>query len=120
MGGQELALTLAGIVGCGVAVVHGLLTQRLMATPVDRLAGPRLPAPVRRLIPALLQFSTFNWFVSGLALIFLDGEARVAAAWLAGSSYLYGAVGNLWGTRALHPGWVLYAIAVALIVYGVS
>jgi len=122
MDAHDAALIAAGGIGCGVAVIHGLLTQRLMAAPFERLAGPQVPGSVRRLTPMLLQFSTFNWFLGGLALIVaafaLDVEARIATAALVGSSYLYGALGNLWGTRGRHPGWALYAIALILIAYG--
>jgi hypothetical protein len=37
---------------------------------------------------------------------------------LVGSSYLFGAVGNLWATRARYLGWMLYAVALGLIIYG--
>jgi hypothetical protein len=47
-------------------------------------------------------------------------NARLATALLVGSSYLYGALANLWATRGRHPGWVLYAAALVLIVYGAN
>ena len=47
-------------------------------------------------------------------------EAKLATAVLVGSSYLVAALGNLWGTRGRHLGWALYAIALALIVFGVT
>ena len=34
--------------------------------------------------------------------------------------YLFGALGNLWGTRGRHPGWLLLAAAVILIAFGIS
>ena len=66
---HDEALAAAGVIGSGVAVVHGVLTQRLMVAPFERLADGRLAKPIRRLVPALLHFSTFNWFFGGLALI---------------------------------------------------
>jgi hypothetical protein len=39
---------------------------------------------------------------------------------LSSDSYLYGALGNLWVTRGRHVGWVLYAVALVLIVFGVN
>jgi hypothetical protein len=33
---------------------------------------------------------------------------------------LFGVLGNLWATRARHPGWMLLATALILIVFGVS
>jgi hypothetical protein len=121
---HDAALALAGIIGSIVALVHGVLTQRLMVAPFHELAGTRLSATIRRIVPALLQFSTFNWFVSGLVLIaaacWLGREAKLAVAVLVASSYLFGAAGNLWATRGRHPGWALYTAALVLIAYGVA
>lgn len=123
---QSSALVAAGIIGSSVAIIHGALTQRLMVRPVGVLLRAPKPAPaaIRRLVPVLLQFSTFNWFLGGLALIaaalWLGPEARLATGLLVGSSYLFGAVGNLWGTRRFHPGWMLYAVALALIAFGLA
>jgi hypothetical protein len=123
MNTHDVALVLAGVIGSGVALMHGALTQRLMVEPFHRLADSSVAAPIRRIVPALLHFSTFNWFIGGIALIaaalFFQRQARIATGLLVGSSYLFGALGNLWGTRSLHPGWVLYAIASGLIAYGV-
>ena len=125
MNWQDLALGLAGVIGSGVALVHGVLTQRLMVEPFRAMASTaRTPATIRRLVPGLLHFSTYNWFLGGLALMvaaaWLGPQARLATALLVGSSYLFGAAGNLWATRGRHPGWLLYAIALGLIVYGVG
>jgi len=123
---QDAALALAGVIGSSVAVFHGVLTQRLMVRPVEALfvADRRIAAPIRRLVPLLLQFSTFNWLLGGLVLIaaalWFEHDARLATGLLVGSSYLYGAVGNLWGTRGRHPGWMLMAAALVLIVLGVD
>lgn len=124
MNWHDAAMGMAGIIGCGVALVHGVLTQRLMVRPFEQLAAGNVSAPIRRLVPPLLQFSTYNWFLGGLALIvaaqILGDEARMATGLLVGCSYLFGAVGNAWATRGRHPGWLLYAIAVILIAYGVE
>mgnify|MGYP001230599886 CR=1 FL=1 len=121
---HDTALAAAGIVGGAVAIIHGALTQRLMVEPLAAMAGGPLRGPIRRIVPALLQFSTFNWFVGGLALLaaayVLEPQARLATGLLVGSSYLYAALGNLWGTRGRHPGWALYTLALLLIGYGLS
>ena len=123
---QNAALAMAGVIGSFVAVVHGILTQRLMVRPFERLSAGdgQVAAPIRRLVPALLQFSTFNWFLGGLALIaaalWFGPDARLMAGLLVGSSYLFAAVGNFWGTRGRHPGWMLMAVAVILIVLGIG
>ena len=63
-------------------------------------------------------------FIGGLALIIaayaFGPQARLATGLLVGSSYLFGAVGNLWATRGRHPGWALYGVALVLIVLGLG
>lgn len=122
MNWQDVALTMAGVVGCGVAAFHGVLTQRLMVRPIADIADRRISRPIHRLVPLLLQFSTFNWFLGGLALVaaavWFGRDVRLATGLLVGSSYLYGALANLWGTRGRHPGWMLMAVAVILIALG--
>jgi hypothetical protein len=126
MNWQNAALAMAGVIGSGVAVVHGILVQRLMVRPFEEmaLADGRLGEPVRRLVPLLLHFSTVCWFLGGLALIaaarWLGPDARLATCMFVGSLYLFGALGNLWGTRGLHPGWILMTAALVLIAFGVS
>ena len=121
---HSTALAAGGIIGSAVAIIHGALVQRLMVEPLAATAGPMQRGPIRRIVPALLHFSTFNWFVCGVALIaaayMLEPQARLVAGLLVGSSYLYGAVGNLWATRGRHPGWALYTVALVLIAYGLS
>jgi hypothetical protein len=123
---QDAALGLAGVIGSGVAVVHGILVQRLIVRPFEPLllADKRMTASVRRIVPGLLHFSTFNWFLGGLALIaaaiWFEQDARLATGLFVGSSYLYGALGNLWATRGRHVGWMLYTIALVLIAFGVN
>ncbi len=113
-------LVAAGCIGIAVAVVHGVLVHRLMAVPV--MAGTDYAPSVRRLVPLLLQFSTFCWLLGGIALVatpaFPERSAVLITAAFVGTFYLFGAVGNFWGTRGRHPGWVLLAIAVALIGLG--
>jgi hypothetical protein len=126
MNWQSTALTIAGVIGSGVSVIHGILVQRLMVKPFEEfaLADGRISAPVRRLVPLLLHFSTISWFLGGLALIaaatWLERDARFATSVFVGSLYLFGALGNLWATRGHHPGWMLMAVALVLITLGIS
>jgi hypothetical protein len=126
MNWQDAALAMAGVIGSCVAVVHGILTQRLMVRPLEALfpADKRISAPIRRLVPGLLHFSTVSWFLGGLALIaaavWFEPGARLATGLCVGGLYLYGAVGNLWATRGRHPGWMLMTAALILIAFGVS
>ncbi|MCP1311499.1 hypothetical protein [Paenibacillus tyrfis] len=121
---QDAALVIAGLIGSGVAVIHGSLTQRLMIRPLAKSALADELTLVKKLVPSLLQFSTFNWFLGGLALIasalWFEQDVRLAISLLVGSSYLYGALVNLLASRGRHPGWMLYAVALGLIAFGVS
>ena len=126
MNWQSAALGIAGLIGSFVAVVHGILTQRRMVRPIETflLADRRTSAPIRRLVPLLLHFSTIVWFLGGLTLIaaaiWFNRDAKLATGLFVGSTYLLGALGNLWGTRGRHPGWMLMAAALILIVFGVN
>ena len=81
MNTHDWALALAGVIGSGVAIVHGILTKRLMVTPFQHLAEGNFGASTRRLVPLLLQFSTFNWFIGGIVLViaavFFQRQARL-------------------------------------------
>jgi hypothetical protein len=96
-----------------------------MVRPVEALlrADGRTSGTIRRLVPLLLYFSTLVWFAGGLALIaaasVFSPDARLATSLFVGGTYLFGVLGNLWGTRGRHPGWMLLGIAVILIAVGV-
>ena len=126
MNWQMASLVMAGLIGGVTAVIHGVLTQRLMVRPIEVLmeTDRRISGPVRRLIPMLMHFSTMAWLAGGLALIvaacWLGPQARLATALCVGGLYLFGALGNLWSTRGRHPGWMLMTAALALIVVGVT
>jgi hypothetical protein len=126
MAWQNAALAMAGIIGAGTAVVHGILVQRYMVRPFEEfaLANKRVAGSIRRMIPLLLHFSTISWFLGGLALIaaanWFERDARLAISLFVGGGYLFGAVGNLWATRGRHFGWMLMAAALVLIVLGAN
>ena len=107
-----------------MAVVHGVLIHRVIVRPLrDHVSAKNVMRPSRLLAP-LLQFSTFAWFLGGLALVaaalWLRGDARLVSCLLVGSLYLFGAVANFWAMRRPHPGWILMMIALALIVAGAA
>jgi len=125
MNWHDVALGLAGAIGCFVAVVHGVLIQRLVVKPVGKLTADARMAPrTRKLVLPLMHFSTFAWFVGGLALIgaaiWLGRDAKLALGTFVGSLYLFGAIENLWVTRRPHPGWILMAVALVLIAWALS
>ena len=121
---QDLSLGAAGAIGMIVAVIHGRLCHRLIIAPVQERAPGVLRGPPLRLLAPLIQFSTFVWLLGGAALIVaalvLEGEARLVTGVLVAATYLYGVVGNLYATRAIHPGWVLMLAAVLLIGFGAA
>ncbi|MEJ7776693.1 MAG: hypothetical protein WKF52_04755 [Sphingomicrobium sp.] len=106
----NLLLARAGLVGIATAIVHGLLTDRLMVRPLDRqmAQGDTISATIRRIVPPLLQYSTYSWLIGGFALLAVASgwqpQGRLAIGLLVGASYLYGAIANAWGTRGRHPG----------------
>lgn len=121
---NSIALTTAGVIGGGTAVVHGLLMQRLIIKPIETVfvADGRISAPLQKLVTLLLHFTTFNWLLSGLTLIaaaiWFEQGARLATGLLAASSFLYGSIISLWVMRCPHPSWILMAVAFILTVLG--
>lgn len=117
---NEWPLIIAGGNGALVAIIHGVLTQKYMVLPLYR--DKTYPESMRRLVAVLLHFSTYCWLLGGLGLMaapyFLDASSTSTLAVIVAGFYAFGAVGNFWGTRGRHPGWVLLAISVGLIVYG--
>jgi hypothetical protein len=100
---RDAALLIAGILGSAVVIVHGVLTQRLMVRPFQALAATQVARPIRRLIPGLLHFSTFNWFVGGLALIVAAGSFELEARRATGLLVGWRALRSLGGCSALPP-----------------
>ena len=86
---HDSALVVAGIIGSGVAIIHGVRVQQRIVKPLQDLATTRMHRSMRILVPGLLHFSTFNWFVGGLALLACavagGSEARLATGILVGS-----------------------------------
>ncbi len=119
---QIAALALAGLIGGATAIFHGIVTHRLMVGPIDRRIADSagVSMTIRRIVPPLLQYSTYSWLVGGTALVIAanvaGAETRLWISQLVGSMFLYAAVANAWATRGRHPGWMLMAAAVSLIV----
>ncbi|NNE49792.1 MAG: hypothetical protein HKM91_04595 [Altererythrobacter sp.] len=122
---QEANLYLfgAGIGGCLIAILHGVLQQRLIIRPLLQRNSLEnaLPDTTLKLIVALLHFSTFAWLAGGVALILvskLGNEAQTAIGLLVASLYIFASAANFWATRGRHPGWILLALAVIAILAG--
>lgn len=119
---QHAELALAGLIGGATAIFHGIVTHRLMVRPINRRLADSagVSMTIRRIVPPLLQYSTYSWLVGGIAMVIAanvaGAETRLWISLLVGSMFLYAAVANAWATRGRHPGWMLMAAAVALIV----
>jgi hypothetical protein len=122
MHATDIALIVAGTLGAAIALIHGALMQRYMINPI-RNSDARMNAASKALTPILLHLSTLYWFAGGLALIaaalWFDASAKLAVAACIAALYIPAVIGNFIGTRGRHPGWMLYAVSVALIGYGV-
>jgi hypothetical protein len=123
MDAHQISLAAAGLLGGGIALVHGALTQRALVAPALKgISGS--PRAIGKLVAVLLQFSTFNWLVCGIALVLAavatDAGVRLAIGLLVGTSYLFAVVANSWATRGRHPGWMLYAGVLVLMAYGLA
>jgi len=118
---QDWALVASGSIGAIVAVIHGIILQKRMMPLIIGQSG--LPAVYQRLIPVLLHFSTFCWFFGGVVLaiapFYFTTPVKTTITLFVGFFYAFGAIGNFWGTHGKHPGWILLAVAVALIVFGI-
>jgi hypothetical protein len=126
MNGPDIALIAAGILGAGIAVVHGVVMQRYIVSPIEEWfgAGSRMNTAAKSLVPILLNLTSVYWLVGGVALIaaalWFNEDAKFATAACVAFLYLCATVGNFVGTRGRHPGWMLYAVSLALIAFGVS
>ncbi len=121
---QDIAIIAAGFIGASGALIHSYLVRQKITAPLAGkvLSNGDYPEALARLVPALLDFSGFNWLIGGLALMaapfWLGEQGLTVLALMVGSSYLYAAIGNCWGTRGRHPGWVIYGLATALLAAG--
>lgn len=124
MDGHGAALVAAGAVAAITATIHGKLLDPLIVTPLLKGSGDGMRRPARALVRPLLHVSTVDWFTGGIALIatglWVDGPGRIAIGLLVGTQLSYAMAANAWATRGRHPGWILMAVAVALIIAGVS
>jgi hypothetical protein len=121
----NLFLMGSGVGGCLIALLHGVLQQKLIIRPLlqRNLQAKPLPDTTLKLIVALLHFSTAAWLAGGIALIVvarLGNEAQFVTGSLVASLYIFASAANFWATRGRHPGWALLALAVVAILIGIS
>lgn len=118
---NDFLLIMAGCIGAGVAIIHGVLMQKMMINPLlNSTYGREMKVQSRKLLPILLHFSTLSWFIGGISLIMapfvFDQTERLVVSIVVGGFYVFGALGNFWGTRGRHPGWLLLAVSGVLII----
>lgn len=122
----SIALMAAGVIGGSTAIVHGILMKRLIIRPIEAafMANEQVSKPIQKIVRLLLHFTTFNWLISGLILIvvaiWFKQDARLVTGLIAGSSFLYGAIISFWVMRRPHPSWILFSVALLLIVLGLT
>lgn len=122
----SIALMAAGVIGGSTAIVHGILMKRLIIGPIEAVfvANGQISAPIQKIVRLLLHFTTFNWLISGLALIavaiWFKQDARLVTGLIAGSSFLYGVIISFWVMRRPHPSWILFSVALLLIILGLT
>ncbi len=113
----DTLLVAGGSLGIFVSFVHGFIGE----TKVARLAThPQISS--KRVIHALIFLSAVYWFLGGTLIVaapfLLDKSATLLSAIIVCTMYGTGAAGNFWATKGNHIGWVLLAIATALIALG--
>ncbi len=119
---NDLLLIVAGTLAMATAVVHGHVMRRYIVVPLEKLLKEEgtLRGASRRLVTPLLNVSTVAWFVGGGLLTWAgfraQGESKVAVSIAILALYFHAAVLNAWATRGRHPGWIIMAVAVALII----
>lgn len=124
LGWRDVSLIASGVVAVITALIHGRLLDPLIVTPLLRANPQGMRRPALALVRPLLHVSTVDWLLGGVALIgtglLIDGPGRIAVGLLVGGQLLYATVCNAWATRFRHPGWMLMAVTLVLIVAAIS
>ena len=114
---NDIFLTIAGIGGVLIALVHGTISHRKILSPINDL-----PPSLWRVNYIVFQMSTLYWIIGGVALLltpfYLDASQRQIVVPIVAFLYASGAVANFWATRGRHFGWCLLAIVATLAVLG--
>jgi len=116
---NNLLLTLAGVSGMTIAIVHGYIGEQKVLTPIDGVSPV-----IKRVISAVFHLSTLYWFVGGLMLIiapiYLSSSQQNILTLTVLFLYATGSIGNFWATRGRHFGWLLLAITCLLILLSLN
>ena len=114
---RDILLQCSGGLAILVAAIHGVLTETKVF--------PRVtiePARLRTLFRLVWQIPTAAWIACGVLLIAAPSMAsETARHWMIVTFALlfaFSALGNAWGTRGRHFGWMLLAAVAGLAVAG--
>ena len=114
---RDILLQCSGALAIVVAVIHGVLTETKVF--------PRVtiePERLRTLFRLVWQIPTVAWIASGVLLIaapsFASDTARHWMVVMFAVLFGFSALGNAWGTRGKHFGWMMLSAVVVLAVAG--
>src|SRR5882724_11808038 len=114
---RDLLLQLAGVLGIGAAILHGVLGETKVFARV-RIEPERL----RLLLRLVWQCGTLAWISLAILLIAAPRLGSQAARdWIIAMSIVtfgFAAFANAWATRGRHFGWALLTIVVGLAASG--
>ena len=114
---RDLLLQCSGLAAIAVALIHGVLGE----TKVFARATIQ-PESLRTLIRLVWQAGTVAWIGGGVLLIAAPSMASdTARHWMVVAFavlFAFSALGNAWGTRGKHFGWMLLGAVAMLAIAG--
>ena len=112
----DLAIRIAGVLAMLAAMGHGYLGDKALAKVKIE------PDNQKSFTRWCYQFGSFSWLVGGIVFLIapdlLSGSERNILIVTFAPIYLFGALVNLWFTKARHPGWVMLLTVVVLSIFG--
>ena len=112
----DLVIRIAGVLAMFAAMGHGYLGDKALAKVKIE------PDNQKGFTRWCYQFGSFSWLVGGIVFLIapdlLSGSERNILIVTFAPIYLFGALVNLWFTKARHPGWVMLLTVVVLSIFG--
>jgi uncharacterized membrane protein SirB2 len=114
---RDILLQCSGLLAIVAAVTHGVLTETRVFLRVTIE-----PQRLRTLFRLVWQIPTVAWIACGVLLIAAPSMGSESARhWMIvtfACLFAFSAIGNAWGTRGKHFGWILLGAVAALAVAG--
>jgi uncharacterized membrane protein SirB2 len=114
---RDVLLQCSGLLAIAAAATHGVLTETKVF--------PRVtiePQRLRTLFRLVWQIPTVAWIAAGVLLIAAPSIGSESARhWMVvtfACLFIFSALGNAWGTRGKHFGWIVLGAVAALAVAG--